>query len=612
MQKKILVTILLTVVVISVSLGIISYIAIKESIDHSLQHKLELAEIVANNVEHLLSDSISRLYDISLSGFIDLSDGDWSKERDALKKAYDYSIFSDGLFILDRAGNMVFSYPRNLTNQGSILALPMVSMVINEGKPYISDIYTIEQTHKKLIYILVPLKNQDGLTVGVAGGEIDPSVQGFAEIIKSFPAEKNTYIEIIDSHGFVIASNIAKRMFKDQSAGHSRFLTKMIKEKKSLITKCHRCHESGTAEASETRRSVDMMAYAPLETTPWGVVMLQPEKDILQPIELMQRNFIIVGVLFIGIALITALGMSRGIVKPVHALINATKKIAGGDLSKSINVGGSDEIRTLSSSFETMRVKLADSVNALHRYNAELEAKVLARTKQINDNRAHIKNLLKSVITSQEEERKRIARDFHDVIMQNLAATLIKIDLCRKYPENISVEHIDAVRNIIEKNIDEVSRIIKNLRPSILDDLGLEASLYWLIDQHLESKAIRCYLNISRDIGRLNFDPQTEIELFRIMQEAVMNIARHSMAEAVFVVMEIRNRQLQVEIEDDGYGFDPQEVNRRHDASSGLGLMGMKERASLMNWKVNICSSPGSGTRVSLKVPLEDEVYEYT
>src|ERR1039458_4028173 len=99
MQKKIIIVILLTVVIISGSMGVISYIAVRESIDQTLQHKLELSQIVARNIDLLLSSSLKRLYDISLSGTIDLADKDLTPERDALKKAYDYSIFSDGLFI---------------------------------------------------------------------------------------------------------------------------------------------------------------------------------------------------------------------------------------------------------------------------------------------------------------------------------------------------------------------------------------------------------------------------------------------------------------------------------------------------------------------------------
>ena len=609
MQKKIIIAILLTVVVISVSLGIISYIAVRRSIDHTLQHKLELSGIVARNIDQLLSSSVNRLYDISLAGTIDLGDGDWEPEGDALRKAFDYSIFSSGLFILDMSGNVVFNYPPQPLDHVNLLALPRVHAVLNEGRPFISDIFTVEPTKRKIIYVIVPLKNKHGVIQGVVGGEIDPSAQSFNEIIRSFPAEKTTFMEIIDSRGIVIASTDPKRMFKDESEGHPQFLEKLMNAKKAVISKCHRCHTDDSGKTAVSR-SVDVMAYSPLQMAPWGISIIQPEKEILMPIETMKQYFLIVSIIFIGVALVIAVGMSRSIVRPVHELIGATMKIATGDMSTAIAFGGKDEMGKLSSSFEVMRVKLADSLDDLQRSNAELERKVEERTRQISDNRRQIKDLLKKVITSQEEERRRIAREFHDVIMQDLAAAVIKIDLCRQYPENRTPEKIDAIKGIVENSIDEVYSIIKNLRPSILDDLGFGAAVRWLLDHHLESRGIHCHVTISNDINDLPLEPETEIELFRIIQEAITNIAKHAGAQSVFVLMELRNRNLCIEIEDDGCGFDYENVLQVTDSARGLGLMGMRERASFLNCSFSICSTSGHGTRLSLRVPLDNEVME--
>jgi len=329
------------------------------------------------------------------------------------------------------------------------------------------------------------------------------------------------------------------------------------------------------------------------------------------PIIKMKTSFFVVSVIFIAIALILAIGMSRRIVKPVHKLITATVKIAEGNMSEPIAFGGSDEIGKLSSSFEVMRIRLADSLDDLQKHNMALESLVIERTRQINDSRLKIKDLLKKVITSQEDERKRIARELHDVIMQDLAATLIKIDICRKFPENLTVAKIAEIKSIIDKSIDDVYRIIRNLRPSILDDLGFEAAVRWLCDHHLESSGIHCYININNTISDIAFEPQMEIELFRIIQESIINIARHSGAENVFVLMEKRNGQLTIELEDDGCGFDTKSVFNSTESSRGLGLQGMQERASLLNWQCIICSSPGIGTRVSIKLPISTEVISH-
>ena len=611
MQKKIIISILFTVIVISVSLGIISYIAVRESIDHALQHKLQLSAIVAKNIDILLSSSLQRLYDISLAGTVSLADGNWKPELAALKKAYDYSIFSNGIFILDLEGNVIYSYPPQPLNKDNLFDLPRLRLAMSEGRPFISDIYTLKRSNKKTIYIIVPLKNKYGVIEGAVGGEIDPSALSFNEIIRSFPVEANAYMEIVDSKGIVVASTDAKRMFKDQSEGHSQFLGKLITDKKATITKCHRCHTDEFSASGKINRSVDIMAYAPLETAAWGVSVIQPESDIVAPIQHMERSFLIVSIISIALALIISIGMSRSIVRPVHDLIDSTVKIAEGDMSKAVAFGGTDEIGMLSSSFEVMRVKLADSLEELHKYNLELERKVADRTRQISDNREKIKELLKKVITSQEEERKRIAREFHDVIMQDLAASLIQIDLCRQYPQNITTEKIDDIKKIIEKNIDDVYRIIKNLRPTILDDLGFEAAVRWLLDHNLEAKGINCFVTIKNKVGKLNVDPQVEIELFRIIQEAIINIAKHSRAENVFVVMESRGNNFFVDIEDDGLGFDTASVFEDRDSTRGLGLMGMKERAAFLNWDLKIYSAPGEGTRVSLKISPEHEVNDH-
>jgi signal transduction histidine kinase len=610
MQKKIILAILFTVIVISVSLGVISYIAVQESIDHALQHKLQLSVIVAKNIDLLLSSSVQRLYDISLSGTVSLADDNWKPELAALKKAFDYSIFSNGIFILDLDGNVVYTYPLQSPQHAGLSHLPKLRRVIDEGRPFISDIHTVKPSNKKTIYIIVPLKNKYGVIEGAVGGEIDPSALSFNEIIRSFPAEKNAYMEIVDSQGIVVASSDAKRMFKDQSEGHTQFLGKLILEKKATITKCHRCHTDDFAASSKINRTVDIMAYAPLETAAWGVSIIQPQRDIEAPIAHMKRSFLMVSFAAFAVALIIAAGMSRSIVRPVHDLIDATVKIAEGDMSKAIAFGGKDEIGMLGSSFEVMRVKLADSLEQLHNYNLELEKKVRDRTWQISNNRKKIQDLLKKVITSQEEERKRIAREFHDSIMQDLSAALIKVDVCRQYPESITEEKMNYIRNIIEKTIDEIYKIIKNLRPTILDDLGFEAALRWLLDKHLETKGIKCHVNISHELNNLDLDPLVKIELFRIIQEAIVNVSRHAGAENVYLTIELKENTLFIDVKDDGRGFDPGFRASEQDTARGLGLMGMEERTAFLGGTLEVCSVPGEGTRVNLKVPLENEVNE--
>ncbi len=247
-------------------------------------------------------------------------------------------------------------------------------------------------------------------------------------------------------------------------------------------------------------RSNDVLAFSPLEIAPWGVSILQPEKDVFAPARNLRKTFLIFSIVSIGIALLIAVGMSRSIVKPVHELIDATHSIASGDMSRSIGFGGVDEIGMLSTSFEVMRVKLADSLETLQQYNIELERRVSERTREINQSHKKVEKLLNKVITAQEEERKRVARGLHDETMQSLSATLMKMDMCMLYGES-SPEKIGEIRTIVLNTLEGIRTMIQNLRPSILDDLGLEASIRWLLDKHLWEKGITYFYNIIGDHG---------------------------------------------------------------------------------------------------------------
>jgi len=608
LYKRIIISIILSILTIITSLGILSYLTVDDTINRSMQRRVDLARMIARYTDSILESNFNRLYDISLSGSVDLKDRNWEPEKKALESAYQYSIFTDGIFLLDKKGAMLLTYPPRLGSSKNLSNVPDLNRVLVEGKPTISDVFTVEPSQKKVIYVMVPLKSKEGEIIGVAGGEINPTNYMLGQVIKSAPSGPNTTVEIIDSHGIVIASSNPSRIFT--GSDHNKFLANLISNKMSAFRRCHRCHAGEKAQVGGAEeRSNDVLAFSPLEIAPWGVSILQPEKDVFAPAMNLRKTFLIFSIISIGIALLIAVGMSRSIVKPVHELIDATHSIASGDMSRSIGFGGVDEIGMLSTSFEVMRVKLADSLETLHQYNIELERRVSERTREINESHKQVEKLLNKVITAQEEERKRVARGLHDETMQSLSATLMKIDTCMLYGEH-SQEKIGEIRVIVLNTLEGIRTMIQNLRPSILDDLGLEASIRWLLDKHLWERGITYFYNIIGDHGG-RFDPHFEVTLFRIIQEVIVNIARHAEAENVFFIMKIGDHDIKVDIEDDGKGFDVRSALKRTEDGRGLGMLGMKERVYLMDGKVLICSEPGCGTRISLWVPLKSHGEEY-
>jgi signal transduction histidine kinase len=603
LQKRITIIILLGISVILLSLGVVSHYIIKKDIDDLLNKKLALSRLTRNNADSIIRENISRLYDISISGAVDLDDDDFGPEKEAVKAAYRYSIFTDGIFLLDNGGNILLNYPERMRETSlNILSIEPVSRMIALGKPVVSNIYTLEPSKKKVLYVLVPLRDKNGEKIGVAGGQIDPTSPLLLQKLGLLDIGDKEFIDIVDSNGVVIASSNPSRMFTH--CDRNSFFTKIIQERKERVATCHVCHEAG----DRNEKLSTVLAFVPLETAPWGISVQELKTDVFAPAANLKRLFIILGFIFIGTALVLTVGISRSIVNPLRDLIRSADRIARGDLSHPIAPEGSDEIGVLSRSFETMRARIVQSREKLQRYTRELEVRVKERTRQIRESQRRAERLLKKIISTSEDERKRIARELHDGTLQELSAALMRVDICRFHPEQVSAEKIDTIRDIIVKSHDGLLKTMQNLRPSLLDDLGLIAAVKSLLESHLGEKGILYFLNTA-DVKVTHFRPEVEITLFRIIQEAVVNIARHSQAESVLVHIKCDTAAVYTEIEDDGIGFDlgtlylhPSDPRDRR----GLGILGMKERALLLGGEMEICSQPDLGTRISVRIPLKN------
>lgn len=599
MQKKIIVAIILNVVVISTTLGIISYLTVHESINRSLKNRLTLAETIADYIEYSLQNNLNRLYDISLSGKVDLKDDNWESENRALETAYRYSLFTDGVFLLDKNGNELLTYPPHDEYFQNLSYINYVNQVLLDGKPIISSVYTLEPIRARVIFMMVPLRDKAGNIVGVAGGLLNPAYPFINQILQNIKVGTGSYIEIVDHNETVIASNKPSSVL--QHHDHEGALGRMIAQGKAGIRECGHGFSS---QYPAGKKGLDILAFVPLKMAPWGVIVGESQSELFAPAKKLQKKFLFLVFIFIATSIIFAVGMSTSIVRPLKSLISATNVIARGDLSKPVGQLGSDEILVLSRSFDDMRIRLSESVDSIQRYNAELEHRVAIRTDQIRRSQRKVEHLLKKVISSQEDERKRIARGLHDEILQDLAAFLIKLDICGLRPEQITKEKIAEMKAVILKILDDIHHVIQDMRPLILDDLGLEPAIIWLLDRHLGVKGINYHVGVE-NFNEKRFDSRIEITLFRIVQEAVINVARHADPKNVLIVLSTDEASVGICIEDDGRGFDVHRILKNPtEGGRGLGILGMMERASNLDGKFAIHSAPGEGTRMSLRVPL--------
>jgi two-component system, NarL family, sensor histidine kinase UhpB len=210
------------------------------------------------------------------------------------------------------------------------------------------------------------------------------------------------------------------------------------------------------------------------------------------------------------------------------------------------------------------------------------------------------------LLTSIEDERRRIGRELHDETSQTLAAILISLDLAEKGLLDVAPEVRTRVANskeLIRHSLDQIKLLVYDLRPSMLDDLGLLPALRWYIQSHLEGSGVEVVTDFEGAEGRL--PEHTETAFYRIAQETLSNVVKHAHATKVSVLLEIQPGYARLAIHDDGVGFDTGEVMSSRADQPGFGLLSIKERVELLNGTLNVVSGQMGGTHLYVVIPLE-------
>jgi len=306
--------------------------------------------------------------------------------------------------------------------------------------------------------------------------------------------------------------------------------------------------------------------------------------------QVIQTINVITGQLMLTTALVSAVGMSAAVLltwvltRPILTLLQATQAVEQGDFSQSIPRWADDEIGELSQAFNAMIAALAKN-----------EAERVER-EQLRD------QYVSGFISAQEEERKRIARELHDSTSQSLSSLMIGLRaLCDSPHVTASaVQALEELRTIAARTLDEIHVLARQLRPSVLDDMGLAEAIKRHISDCQRQHGLAIDLLI-RGLDEQRLAPAIETALYRIVQEGLTNIIRHAQAQTVSIVLECSPQRVLLIVEDDGQGF---EMARVEGQEGHLGLHGIRERTNLLNGTLVIESTPGQGTSLYVELPV--------
>lgn len=282
---------------------------------------------------------------------------------------------------------------------------------------------------------------------------------------------------------------------------------------------------------------------------------------------------VIIGVL-LGV-LLTSL-----IVQPIHNLKAAAIEVTCGNFEARSKVFSDDEIGELANAFNKMAA-------SLQRYRKDMEEKERARLE-----------LIERVVSSHEDERKIISRELHDDLGQLLLAILMDIRSRKGASKELSSE-LESLETQIEQVIDEINHIISGMRPSVLDNYGIDQALESYLQDFSERHGIEVSYKFTTYDGFDRLPSIVEMSLYRIVQESLHNIVKYASASHVSILLIVSHSATTLLVEDDGIGFDPKSVRRQ----DGVGLVSMHERATLLGGAIDFESQPGQGTTIRTTIP---------
>jgi signal transduction histidine kinase len=585
--------------------------AIETSTRQSLDNQVAVASAVASSLDYRLNAALSLL--AATATELDLSRRDPADlQSDTLRKAQSQlSTYGRRLYWLDANGSVLWTEP---FDAGLIARpfpnFPAVRPALEENARYISDLIQppAPTSSQPFILLAVAVSRPAGGVDSLLVEEVDADQLGLGDLLSRVTV-KNGYIQVVDHAGIVLASSLS--WYRFYKGDHTDQFASLIDSQKPMVGECHQCHTGNAPGNGNSGRTEEILAFAPLSVAPWGVAVREPAGDVLAPANTLRMQLLLGGGVALAATWLITWLITRQIVEPIKAMGEASAQFAAGHLDVPVPSGGIDEVARLTANLEQMRVRLEATLADHRRWNEALEEMVEERTRELTSlyeqfqgKEVMCKQLLGQVLTAQEEERTRLARELHDTIGQSLTAIIMTTTAVENSLPATLVSGRDklaTVRHIAAQTLQDLRNLIFDLRPEILDDLGLALAIRSQVKKCLEPAGVKVRLKAAGLKNQLPAEVETAV--FRVVQEAITNIARHAQASEASISLVHKEGKLIVRVEDNGVGFDPALV--MNNGQTGWGLRGMEERITLLGGKFYIGSKSGNGTLLLAEVPLE-------
>jgi signal transduction histidine kinase len=491
-----------------------------------------------------------------------------------LELLVDFTNWDGGVIILDANGFVSVTRPFRPDLIGQDFSQESYFQRVRALRNFVfSNVVKEPGTNKDIIAVAVPITDFSGNFAGAIVGRHYVDFQGLGREVQKLKVGEEGNAYLVDSSGHLIYHPIDYLIGTDF---RHRQAVKLLQtgDTEGAIT------SQGNGEA----RSVEGYAIVPISG--WGLVIGEPWSQVIEPAQIALRPVAIVVVIgLVVVAGIVSLGVRR-VTDPIQNLVIQTRQVAAGDYDAQVNLSRIKEIRELGMAFNEM-------------------------VQQIRKYRAGVRQYVADITRTQEEERKRIARELHDDTIQSLIAMGQRIELIKETlddPED-GRARLSEVRAMVTGVIASVRQFSRDLRPLTLEDLGLTAAMQYLVSQLAQSEGIEVNFKVEGKVEGLPADK--EVAIYRILQEALNNVKRHAYATQVNVTALFTQRQIKLVVQDNGRGFEVPEPLTDFASNGSFGIMGLQERARLFGGNVVVQSQPNQGTTIQLIMPRQSEPSQF-
>ncbi len=394
----------------------------------------------------------------------------------------------------------------------------------------------------------------------IAVGALSPETLVKPVITTALPLEREAHIFIVNAKGVLIYES-GRRTWEADLADHPGVADALLGNSGTLYLR---------------NKGIEyVVSYAVVRPLEWALVMEEPWEAVASPI---LETTQIAPLAVIPLLMITLAGLwfgARQIVRPLRELERRAASLAWGDFDEiEQSVGGISEIR-------------------------HLQVELIRMARKVQNAQRNLRHYIGAITEAQEEERRRLARELHDDTLQALIALKQRVQLAQKtVNEATARQSLQELVLIAEQTIENLRRTTRALRPIYLEDLGLIPALEMLSRETETLSGVKVTFRKEGDERRL---PSTvELTLYRIAQEALNNVARHAQASCATLGIRFTPEYVEIQIVDDGIGFEVPKTPTDFAPGGHFGLLGMAERAELIGARLEIASAAGKGTKISV------------